>query len=121
MELIMIRNANVAVGSLVAVGTDNEIELEAIGQLGVVLDIKWPAKEGRGRRNYIATVEISNGCTYEIPTKFLSAVTFTANLMDMVVRACNDFSNSAEVVPRIDPEPETLPVESLEQENEPAA
>jgi len=88
----MIRNDNVAIGSIVAVGTDEEIVAEARGRGGVVRNITWPAKEGRGRRNYIAAVAMPDGTELEVPVRYLSAIPFEAGLVALLAAAAESYA-----------------------------
>lgn len=83
----MIRNDAVRINSLVAVGTDDAVPVEARGRMGVVTNITWPAREGRGRRLYQAMVLFACGSAIQVPERFLSRIPLEPGLLDLVGQA----------------------------------
>lgn len=83
----MIRNENVRTGSLVAVGTDEAIPSAAQGRMGLVQNISYPKREGRGRRNYQAQVLFADGATIQVDVKFLSAMEFEPGMVELAAGA----------------------------------
>ena len=76
----MIRNENVLVGMVVAIGTDPGVPAVCQGLMALVNNITWPAREGRGRRNYQATVQLADGTSHQVDVKFLSGIQWEPGL-----------------------------------------
>lgn len=100
----MIRNENVRSGSLVAVGTDEAIPTAAQGRMGLVQNISYPKREGRGRRNYQAQVLFADGATIQVDVKFLSAMEFEPGMVELAAGAQESAESAAAEVTESAPE-----------------
>ena len=110
----MIRNENVQVGMVVAVGTDPAVPAIAQGRMALVNNITWPAREGRGRRNYQASVILADGTSHVVDVKFLSGIQWEPGLGALADQAINSPENLTEAS-----EPEVVVVTAIEDEGEP--
>ena len=110
----MIRNENVQVGMVVAIGTDPGVPASAQGRMALVNNITWPAREGRGRRNYQASVILADGTSHVVDVKFLSGIQWEPGLGALADQAINSPENLTEAS-----EPEVVVVTAIEDEGEP--
>ena len=110
----MIRNENVQVGGVVAIGTDPGVPAVCQGRMALIKEITWPAREGRGRRNYQATVQLADGTSHVVDVKFLSGIQYEPGLGALADQAINSPENLTEAS-----EPEVVVVTAIEDEGEP--
>ena len=112
----MIRNENVLVGMVVAIGTDPGVPAVCQGRMALVNNITWPAREGRGRRNYQATVQLADGTSHQVDVKFLSGIQWEPGLGALAGQAQ---VGSPENLTEASGE-EVVVVTAIEEESEPA-
>jgi len=111
----VIRNENVKVGMVVAIGTDPSVPELAQGRMALVNNITWPAREGRGRRNYQAEVAMADGTSAMVDVKYLSGIQYEPGLGALANQAqVGDPENLTEAS-----EPEVVVVTAIEEVGEP--